>query len=1257
MKKQLTAKKLEINKTKNRASTRKKNTLFPIAAIGASAGGLEAVKSLLEALPSDTGMAFVYIQHLDPNHESMLHEILARHTKMKVLEAKHKLPIKSDHFYIIPPNKDMTVIDGVLTLKPREARPSVHMPIDKFFISLAEKQKHSAIGIVLSGNANDGTLGLKAIKVAGGFTFVQDESAKFQSMPKTAIAEGVVDMVLNPKQIAQELTRISTNKDFFSKEFSEEDLSTEVDEDDFQGIIELLRKVTGVDFTHYKVNTIQRRMVRRMVLMKFHNLKDYLKYLRLHTGEVRLLYQDMLINVTSFFRDPDALEYIKKTILPKILKAKKSNEAIRIWIPACSTGEEAYSLAMIFHEILDDQITNVHIQIFATDLSETAITKARIGLYSKTDIEGISTKRLQHFFTRADHGYRIIKNIRDLCVFAPHNIFRDPPFSKLDLISCCNLMIYLDVSLQKKILHTFNYSLNPLGYLVLGKSETISSAGELFNQLERKYKVYIRKKDVISKPRFELNFPIPERESKKSEKVIKSSKPSMPKSNQLEKTLDDILLQKYVPACVVVNEDLEILQFRGSTALFLELASGKASLNLLKMARAGLGFELRTLIHKSDKSNKQIKKSGIEIKLKGHIHTVSIDVMPLRSSVEEKLFLIVFEETFMGSLHEAKASVSRDKIIKQLEQEIESLKEDMRSVMEDQEAHVEELQSANEEIVSSNEELQSINEELETSKEELESTNEELSTINNELQLSNEQLSESQEYSDAIFSTIVEAVIVLDKNFRIRSVNKAFYKIFNANEKETLGMLIFEIGNRQWDIPRLRRLLEEIINKNETFSGFEVNHTFPAIGHKIMLLNGCSIRHEVSNEQLILIAIEDITEHRNAEKLLLEREAWFRNMANQAPVLMWVGGTDKSKNFFNETWLNFTGRKLSEEKGFEWRNQIYPEDVEQYMNCFNENFNKRLPFQCEYRLRRADGAYRWILDVAKPTYYHDGKFSGYIGCCTEIHDKKLLHEELEQRVAQRTEDLLKLNQELHRSNSELQQFAYVASHDLQEPLRKILTFTDRLQRLPEDTQISKAAGFINKIKDSSQRMRSLIVELLKYSKSSRSDNKFVKNDLQKIIINVISDFELIIQQKNANIEVRNILPVIDGIPVQLEQLMHNMVSNALKFSRPGVNPLIIITCASPDKDELKRHGLDETGLYIHLQFHDNGIGFDPQYSEQIFDIFQRLNYKEDYPGTGIGLALCRKIVNNHNGKIFAESQENSGSVFHIILPAIQSRCD
>lgn len=965
------------------AGKKKRPISFPIVAIGASAGGIEAITELLKNLPPSTGMAYVYIQHLDPSHKSMLVPILARATKMKVKEAEEKMIIEENTFYIIPPDKDLAVTDGMLTLNPRIETGAMHMPVDQFFISLSQNHD-SPIGIVLSGNASDGTAGLKAIKSTGGFTFAQDDSARFRSMPKSAIIEGVVDMVLSPAQMAAELEALSTQSSLITlmQDGSEHAISD--NDEDLKGILHLLKKSTGVDFGHYKMKTIKRRILRRMLLYKIRTLQEYAQYLREHATEINTLYQDFLINVTSFFRDPDAMEYLKKSLLPGILNSKQLNEPVRIWVPACSSGEEAYSLAMVIMEILDDRSSATSIQIFATDLSETAIARARLGLYSKHQLAEVSPKRLQRFFSKVDGSYRIIKPIRDICVFAPHNVFKDPPFSRLDFISCCNLMIYLDVVLQKKILATFHYALNPNGYLMLGKSETVGAATPLFTQVEKKYKIYARKKDGVSRAMFDMQFRSPE--TKRSERSVTRNLPhkGTDNSQSLERMVDDVLLASYIPACVVVNQDLEILQFRGSAGSFLEPSPGKASLNLLKMAKQGLAFELRSAVIKSVKSGMPVKKQGLEMKHNGYIKSVSIEVAPLKQDGEERLFLVIFQQENEYLLPDKKSAFSKDKMVKQLQEELNTVKDDMRAIIEEQEASNEELQSANEEIVSGNEELQSINEELETSKEELESSNEELMTINTELQVRNEQLAEAYDYAEAVFTTLREGVLVLDQDLRVRSANRSFYRIFRVNENDVEGMLVYELGNRQWDIPRLRQLLEEVIPNNTEFQGFEVTHVFPHIGKKIMLLNAKRVLQKIHRQQLILLAIEDITEHRDAEQTAKDQKKVLDDLVNNLPVMLWMAGTDRQLSFVNRAWLKFTGRTEEQERGDGWMEGIHKDDLENWRSVYHRSFDERKFFTAQYRFRYHDGNYRLVRNSGTPTFSDDGTFTGYSGSCIEI---------------------------------------------------------------------------------------------------------------------------------------------------------------------------------------------------------------------------------------------------------------------------------
>jgi two-component system, chemotaxis family, CheB/CheR fusion protein len=962
---------------------RRKPAYFPVVAIGASAGGIEAFSEFLKYLPEETGISFIYIQHLSPEHESNLTSIFSRVTKIPVLEAKEGTRLKSDHLYIIPPNRTMTLDGETLKLSLRPIRPETHSPINDFFLSLASAYKERAIGILLSGNPPDGTLGLKSIKAAGGITFAQDSSAKFSGMPKSAVAEEAVDLVLPPARIAEEVSKLAEQQDRYQEALQE--LSDEKISDRDENLIMILRHVhrlTGVDFNHYKPSTIKRRIVRRMIIHKIESLGDYVKFLRQHVNEGQQLYQDLLINVTTFFREAEYYEYLKKHLFPKILQAKQPSESIRVWVAACSTGQEAYSLAMILMEVLGESAAGNSVQIFATDLSETAINRARLGIYSKDEVADVPARRLSKFFTKIDGSYRIIRSIRDLCVFANHNVLKDPPFSKVDLVTCCNLMIYLEPLLQKKAMGTFHYALNNTGYLMLGKSETVGNAGNLFSQVDKKYKIYAKKKDAAAKAMFELTFPNLE--------AVKGIQPPVRQKAKMEdygldKVIDDLLLKKYTPPCVVVNQDLEISQFRGSTGLFLEPAPGKASLNLLKMARPGLGFELRTIVLKASKSGEAEKKSWEEVGKNHQVRVISIEAIPIKYETDtiEKHFLLVFDELIVDAKQASPANASKDKRVKQLEEELAALREDMRSVLEEQEAAHEELQSVNEEIISSNEELQSINEELETSKEELESSNEELLTINQELQMRNEQLAEIQEYSEAVFTTIRESLLILDKSLRIKNANSTFFKTFHMTEEETEGKLLYDIGNKQWNIPKLRELLEEIIPRNIHVNDFEVTNTFPYIGEKVMVVNARRLVRKLHSEHLILLAIEDITEHRRAQKLITEREEWFRNMANHSPMMLWVANADRKMEFVNDAYLEYRDLSREEVIGKDWQESMHPDDSDRVKKMFEHSFSRKKEFETEYRIKKGN-SFKTLLSKGKPNYAPDGKFIGFIGSCVEL---------------------------------------------------------------------------------------------------------------------------------------------------------------------------------------------------------------------------------------------------------------------------------
>ena len=787
---------------------------FPVVGVGASAGGLEAFTQLLSALPDTTGMAFVLVQHLDPKHESSLSGLLAKVTRMPVLEAVKGLAVRPDQIYVIPPNTTLTIAQGVLQLTPRGEARGPHLPIDHFFKSLAADRETAAVGVILSGTGTDGTLGLEEIKAAGGITFAQDEqSAKYAGMPQSAIRSGCVDVVLPPPEIARELARIGQHPYVVPGQTQEHAPVEASDEAHFKKIVALLRLSSGVDFSGYHATTIKRRLTRRMVLHTYESLADYALHLERDRAELDALYQDILINVTSFFREPETFEALKQSIFPQILDGKNPNKPIRIWSPGCSTGQEAYSLAMALLEFLEERSATPPIQIFASDLSDTvSLHKAREGIYPENIETDVSPERLRRFFTKQDSRYQINKAIRDLCVFAKHNVATDPPFSHLDLISCRNLLIYLARPLQKRIIPTFHYALNPVGFLMLGASETVGSFTDLFGILDQKHRLYVKKATAARQyPHFSA-----ERYQAASARTDDLS-PADPTPADWQRAADRIALGKYAPPGVLVNENFDVLQFRGQTGAYLAPAPGEPNHNLLKMARDGLFMELRGALNECRQSGTAVRRHGVRVRGEGLDREIDLHVLPVKlRHAGEQCLLILFEETTrrasppQDAPHTEPSKEGDDSEAAVLRQELASTREYLQSVIEQQDAANEELKSANEEILSGNEELQSTNEELETAKEELQSTNEELTTVNEQLQHRNQELSQLGDALTNLQSSANVAMVELGSDLRIRRFTPAATKVLNL----VPGDVGHSIGNLKLpiEVADLEALITEVID-------------------------------------------------------------------------------------------------------------------------------------------------------------------------------------------------------------------------------------------------------------------------------------------------------------------------------------------------------------------------------------------------------------------------------------------------------------
>ena len=582
-----------------------------IVAIGASAGGIEALTDLMNHLASDTGMAFVLVQHLDPKHHSILTELLARKTAMPVTEVSEGIAVEPNHVYVIPPNALMSICGQTLHLTPREESRGMHMSVDHFMRALAEQKGNRAIGVILSGSGTDGTLGMSEIQAHGGVTLAQDEaSAKYDGMPRSAVVAGYVDYVLSPKGIAKELARIARHP-----YVARDPLPHAVEavppaaSAGLSSIFQVLRRTTGVDFTHYRQTTISRRIQRRMVVHKIDRIEDYAKFVQGHPAEVKALYQDMLINVTSFFRSPRLFDAMKSTVFPAIQKSLSRERGIRIWTPGCASGEETYSVAIALLEFLGDKAAQIPIQFFGTDVSDLSVTKARNGLYPENIQGDVSPERLRRFFTKGENGYRVSKMIRDMCIFAQHNVVNDPPFSRMDLICCRNLLIYLEPVLQNKAISLFHYALRPNGFLVLGSSEGLGATTGLFAVEDRTQKVFSRKGGGARHSGSLSLDAQAERKEYRPIRIAVKQPDSIWNYAEAQKEFDRRLLTQYAPATVFVNEEMEILHTRGNVNLYLKLAPGRASLSLMKMAREGLIVELRNAINRAKKDNTVVEKA------------------------------------------------------------------------------------------------------------------------------------------------------------------------------------------------------------------------------------------------------------------------------------------------------------------------------------------------------------------------------------------------------------------------------------------------------------------------------------------------------------------------------------------------------------------------------------------------------------------------------------------------------------------------
>lgn len=822
------------------------DTLFPIVGIGASAGGLAAFEAFFSGMPpdSDPGMAFVLVQHLAPSHNSVLADLIQKYTTMKVFEVEDGMIVQPNCVYVIPPGYDMALLNGTLQLLKPVVSHGHHLPIDFFFSSLAHDQHERAICIVLTGAGSDGAQGIRAIKSEGGMVMAQDvASAEYDSMPRSAVATGLVDYELSPSEMPAQLIAYAAD----TLDNPVVSLSPEKEkerESSLKKIFVLLRTKTGHDFSFYKPSTIYRRVERRMVVHKIATIDGYVAYLQQKSDEIEELFRDLLIGVTKFFRDPEAFQILKESVIPKLFEGKPAGSTIRIWSSGCSTGEEAYSIAILLYEYLAEIKKHYTVQVFATDIDINAIATARAGVYPLSISANVSKQRLEQFFTIEPNGssYRIHKTIRDMLIFSEHNLIKDPPFSKLDLISCRNLMIYMGTELQKRLIPLFHYALNPNGVLFLGSSESIGEFSDLFTIVDLKSKLYMRHDNMISGKRKTPNpylLPRNEVNSIISDTAIKSS---LPKKLPLRELTEQALLQQIAPSAALINEFGDILYLHGRTGIYLELPSGESSTNnILLMAREGLQRDLTIALHNAVSTKEIIRSLGLKIKTNGHFTIVNLTIRPVATNtsgiVQSYLYLVILEEVSLLDSEQAKQGALRaiaesdtpdenaHLYITALKQELLSKEEYINIAREKMESANEKLQSSNEQMQSVNEELQSANEELETSKEELQSTNEELSTVNTELQAKVADLSQANNDMNNLLAGTGVGTVFVDHQLRILRFTPEARTIINlipGDEGRSVAHLVSNLVGYTHMVSDVQSVLDTLVPKEvdvQTTSG------------------------------------------------------------------------------------------------------------------------------------------------------------------------------------------------------------------------------------------------------------------------------------------------------------------------------------------------------------------------------------------------------------------------------------------------------
>ncbi len=1231
----------------------------PIVAVGASAGGLDAFSELLEQLPPDPGFALVLIMHLQPTHSSDLAQILGRKTAMPVFQVEDGMPARKNHVYVIPPNVEMTLNEESFVLLPRSATSRPSLPIDIFFASLAQERGNAAIGVVLSGSASDGTKGLAAIKAQDGITLVQDpKTAAHRGMPDSAIGAHVADEVLPIPRIASELIRLSAHP-YTRTRPAAEDIEqvtlSSAEETALAAIVARVKMATGLDLTHYKRPTLVRRVQRRMAMRHVDTMSAYATLLASEHREVGEFFTDVLVRVTSFFRDPEAFEALGASVIPAVLEHHDDETPVRIWIPGCATGQEAYSIAIVVFEYLEAAGRAVPVQLFASDLREDDLAVARRGEYPPEAVVDVSEGRLARFFVKIDGGYRIGKAIREACVFARHDVTRDPPFARLDLVSCRNLLIYVDHHLQRRLLSLFHYALAPHGALMLGLSEGTSAAPGLFRRMEHKG-IYMRlpgegRIGILGDPGSPAIGP-------GTPAAAEVSSDRQREWDAAQRQLDALLLARYAPAAVLIDGAYRVRQIRGDAGRYLRLQPGDVSLDLIGMVSDGLGAAVLSAVREVQTTGRPAHGVAVLPRDGGGHSSIGIVVIPIGADEAESSYAVLFDEGPAASLAEGESGEAPSEL-EYLRQELDAATERLRILREGRDSVNEDLRAAGEEIQSSNEELQSMNEELETAKEELQSTNEELITLNDELQARNDELTERNDDLGNLLVSASIPILVLGRDLKVRRFTSEAATAFNLID----GDIGRDITDIRWhlEVPDAEAMLASVIESGQT------------VEQEVHDESGCRYRMKVSPYLLgeggiggAVITLFDIEDLRTAQEVVEGARALSDGL-NRVNTLLAATGDSSSASRALDVLRELSGAsrvQLIGSRDGSWVRmgqspgtasgaiELPRDEVEQLglcdlqaEPCVVEWRQPRGASRLAIPLRAFDGATLGALSVefGEGGYSAEPTLEAFLARCAAdlalYAERERSMDMMEQHTARRTAELKVALAQLESASDVKNAFLANMSHELRTPLNSIIGFSSvMLEGMAGDVSDEQRRQ-LEMVLRSGKHLLAIISDLLDLEKITAGampvkPNGFEVGGLLRSVIDLLmpvadsKGIELALSEPAPSIMMRS-------DEQKLRQILLNLVSNAIKFTDSG-GVRLALSCTEAD---------------CIIEVFDTGRGMTPEQLGRAFRAFEQVGEQEPRTeGTGLGLSIAVRLADLLGGTLRGASTPDEGSVFTLTVP-------